>query len=204
MKEQYIEDLKEIRDIMHRSTRFISLSGLSGMATGLIALTAAYLAYKIIFEGQDYLVNQAVELPISVLTSLLITAIGTLILAAAAAIFFTTREARKRNQRIWDHQSKRLVTSLSFSLVPGGLVCLLLLLKGYVGLAVPLTLIFYGLALVNSSRYTLDEIRSLGIAEIILGLIAVQFIHLGLALWALGFGVLHIVYGFMVYWKYES
>ena len=81
-------------------------------------------------------------------------------------------------------------------------MCLILLFKGYVGIITPLTLIFYGLALVNASKYTLNEVRSLGIAEIILGLFAAQFIGYALIFWALGFGLLHIVYGILVQIRY--
>ena len=64
-------------------------------------------------------------------------------------------------------------------------------------------LIFYGLALINSSKYTFFEIRYLGIAEIVLGLIASVFVSSGLILWAAGFGLLHIIYGIIMYYKYE-
>jgi len=68
----------------------------------------------------------------------------------------------------------------------------------------PLTLIFYGLALVNASKYTLSEIRSFGIAEIVLGLIAMAFIGYGLLFWAIGFGLLHIIYGIIMHVRYGS
>ncbi|MGE5429024.1 MAG: hypothetical protein ACM3O8_14110, partial [Methylococcaceae bacterium] len=64
-------------------------------------------------------------------------------------------------------------------------------------------LIFYGLALVNAGKFTLSEVHYLGITEIVLGLMAAVFINWGLLFWALGFGVMHIVYGMMMYYKYE-
>lgn len=204
MKEKYIEDLKEIKDIMNRSSRFISLSGLSGVSAGIMALAGAYFAYQTIFKEQDLLTYGRVELSFEGITHLLLIAIGTLILSAGTAIFFTTRKTKKRNQAIWDLHSKRLLINLLIPLITGGLLCLMLLLKGFAGLIPPLTLIFYGLALVNGSKYTLHEIRSLGVIEIVLGLIAVQFIDYGLFIWAFGFGVLHIVYGLFIQWKYKS
>lgn len=131
-------------------------------------------------------------------------AAGTLILSAIAAVFFTTRKTRKQNQPLWDHQSKRLLLNLSIPLITGGVLCLMLLAKGFVGLLPPLTLIFYGLALVNGSKYTLHEIRTLGLIEIVLGLIALQYIEYGLIIWALGFGILHVVYGIIIQSKYKS
>jgi hypothetical protein len=63
--------------------------------------------------------------------------------------------------------------------------------------------VFYGLALVNASKYTLTDIRYLGITEIILGILNIFFLRRGLYFWALGFGVLHIIYGLVMWWKYE-
>ncbi len=204
MKEKYIEDLKEIKDIMSRSSRFISLSGLSGVSAGIIALFGAYMAYQTVYTNQNYLGYRSAILTSESLTQLLLIAMGTLTLAVATGIYFTTRETKKRNQKIWDIQTKRLLINLAIPLITGGILCLMLLFKGYVGIVAPLTLIFYGLALVNASKYTLNEIRSLGLIQIVLGLIATHFIGFGLIFWAVGFGVLHIVYGSIMHWRYKS
>lgn len=201
-KKKYINDLKEIKDTMNRATRFISLSGLSGVSTGITALAGALLAYLTIFKNNDYLIHDAVEISGKNLNYLLLISIGTLILSITCAIFFTNRKTKKQNQGIWNIQVKRLLINLSIPLITGGLLCLMLLLKGFVGLLFPLTLIFYGLALVNGSKYTLTEIRNLGLIEILLGLLAFQFIHYGIVFWALGFGVFQIIYGLIVQKKY--
>ncbi len=204
MKEQkYIDDLKDIREIMDRSSRFISLSGLSGVFAGIFALIGAYAAYQIVYLNQDYLVLRQVVITTESLTSLLVIAILTLILSAGAGVFFTTKEAKKRNQKLWDHQTRRLLINLAIPLVTGGILCLILIFRGYIGIIAPLTLIFYGLALVNASKYTLTEVRNLGIAEIVLGLTAAHFIGLGLLFWAIGFGLLHIVYGIIMQIRYK-
>jgi hypothetical protein len=64
-------------------------------------------------------------------------------------------------------------------------------------------LIFYGMALLNGSKYTYHEIRALGILEVLLGLIASMNLGHGLLFWALGFGVLHIIYGVLVWYRHE-
>ncbi|QSE99125.1 hypothetical protein [Fulvivirga lutea] len=204
MKEKYIEDLKEIKDIMNRSSRFISLSGLSGISAGFCALIGAFLAYNTVYQNQNYLGYRKVIITSDSISTLLLIAIGTIVVAIGSVIYFTTRETKKRNQKIWDYQTKRLLINLSIPLVTGGILALMFLYKGYIGVVAPLTLVFYGLALVNASKYTLDEIRSLGIIEICLGLIAMQFIGYGLIFWAIGFGVLHIVYGVIMQLKNKS
>lgn len=204
MKEKYIHDLKEIKDLMNRSSRFISLSGLSGISAGLIAILGAYFAYQTVFNSSDYLVYHRVALTGETLIQLILIALGTLILAIGSVIYFTTRETKKRNQKIWDTQTKRVLINLCIPSLTGGILCLILLFRGYVGLIMPLTLIFYGLALVNASKYTLNFIRILGLIEIALGLLAMQFIEHGLLLWVVGFGVVHIIYGIIVHRKYKQ
>jgi hypothetical protein len=119
-------------------------------------------------------------------------------------MYFTQRKAKKNNQNIWDKQSQRLIANLMIPLVVGGILCLILLNNGFIGLIAPLTLLFYGLGLVNASKYTLTEIRSLGLIEIALGLIGCQFVGFGLILWAVGFGVMHIVYGIVMHLRHGS
>lgn len=203
-KEKYLNDLKEIKDIMNRSSRFLSLSGLSGISAGIIALIGAFAAYRIVYTNQDYLSYGKVIITTESLTKLLIIAIATLALSVGTVIYFTTRETKKRNQKIWDYQTKRLLINLAIPLITGGILCLILLFRGYIGIVAPLTLIFYGLALVNASKYTINEIRSLGLAEIALGLIAAHYIGFGLLLWSIGFGILHIAYGIAMQLKYRS
>lgn len=203
-KENYIKDLEEIKDIMNRSSRFISLSGMSGISAGIIALIGAFAAYMIVFDKQYLLGYNKAIITSDSLTNLLFIAGITLIISVGTGIYFTTRETKKRNQKIWDHQTKRLLINLGIPLFTGGILCFILIIKGYLGLVAPLTLIFYGLALVNASKYTIHEIRGLGIIEIVLGLTATFFIGFGLLFWAIGFGVLHIIYGILMNLRNKS
>ena len=201
-KTKYIEDIKEIKDIMARTTKLISLSGLSGVSTGLIALSGVYIAFITVFKDQQYLIHNAVELTHANQFHLLIIALGTLILSIGCAIFFTNRKIKVKNHNIWNVQTKRLLIHLLIPLTTGGLLCLMFLFKGFIGILPSITLIFYGLALVSGSKYTLSEIRNLGIIQIILGLLAFQFINLSLLFWALGFGIVQIIYGLIIQRKY--
>lgn len=203
-KEKYIQDVKEIKDIMVRTTRFVSLSGLSGVATGLTALVGTFLVYQTVFKDQDYLVYNSVELDSGKLRYLLFFAVGTLILSIGTAIFFTSRKTKKQNQSGWNSQTRKLLFNLLIPLITGGVLCLILLFRGFLGMLAPLTLIFYGLALLNGSKYTLSEMKNLGLIQILIGLTAFQFIEYGLLFWALGFGVVQILYGIIVQIKYKS
>ena len=211
-RNKHLETLSEIRSLMERSSKFISLSGLSGIAAGVIALLGAALVFLYLgkrpFDGElNTSLRNALssgekwglapmEFFVLVATSVLVTAIG-------AGIYFTTRKAARKGQKIWDSLTKRLLISLAIPLVTGGLFCIVLIRGGNVHLVAATMLIFYGLALVNASNLTLRDIFYLGISEIILGLIALNFVGLSLEFWAIGFGLLHILYGTLMYYKYD-
>ena len=204
-KNQHLDTLSEIRSMMEKSTKFISLSGLSGIFAGIFALIGAFIAEEFLastMHGESYLMNGKVNM--NFYGFFFLNASFVLISSIAFGSFFTIRKAKKNNQKIWDATSKRLLINLMLPLGTGGIFCLILFYHGVIGLVAPATLIFYGLALINASKYTLNDIRYLGICEIILGLLAAIFVSNGLIFWALGFGVLHIVYGFVMYFKYEK
>ena len=209
---QHLEHLAEMRSLMERSTRFLSLSGLSGVWAGACALVGAFVVYQYLeidpfgLQDTEAYYNKAVRtIKWGADYRSVFVLIATLVLAAALAggVFFTTRKARKRGEKVWDASSKRLLWALAVPLVTGGLFGLALLYRGYVSFLAPSTLVFYGLALVNGSKFTLRDVEQLGLLEIGLGLLGIFYPGYGLALWALGFGVLHILYGMWMYWKYE-
>ncbi|MBL7809279.1 MAG: hypothetical protein JNN28_15775 [Saprospiraceae bacterium] len=208
--EQHLEHLAEMRSLMERSTRFLSLSGLSGVWAGLCALIGA--AYHRMVTESEYLNDYADVLGGKLGTAsrhgfevaLVSTALTVLIAALAGGWFFTARKARQRGERVWDASSRRLLWALALPLITGGIFCLALLYWRLVGLLAPATLVFYGLALFNGSKYTLRDVGSLGLLEIALGLFGMFVPGYGLELWAIGFGVLHILYGAWMYFKYDG
>lgn len=203
-KEQ-LEALSDIRNIMNRSSRFISLSGLSGVFAGITALVGTYFAHQAI---ENYLAGNlgyGIDAESNIEFELLKIGILVLIVALLGGIFFTYRQSKKKKLPIWDNTTKNLLVNLAIPLASGGFFVLALLFNhsNAVGLIAPSTLIFYGLALINASKYTYSDIRFLGICEVVLGIIAMFNIGLGLYFWAFGFGVLHILYGSIMYFKYE-
>jgi len=204
----HLEDISEIRSIMERSSRFISLSGLSGVFAGIWALAGAAITY-VYFGKSLYPFEETVYTPEGLVKTeymqfLIAIALGVLCLAVAFGVFFTTRKAKKQGLAIWGPVTKRLVISLAIPLFTGACFVAILLYHGMAFLAAPATLIFYGLALLNASKYTYDDIRYLGLSEIILGLVSSVYTGYSLLFWALGFGVLHIIYGIAMYRKYEG
>ena len=197
--EQSLETLQDIKRMMERSSRFISLSGLSGVSTGACAIIGAFIAHRWIGE---YLSN-AGEGRDTFETKMLGLAIGVMVAALLTSTWFTWRKARKSQLPIWDHASKKLAINIAIPLAAGGFFALGLLQHGGWNFIAPACLVFYGLALVNASKYTLTDIRYLGFLEIALGCINMYFPHEGLYFWTTGFGLLHIIYGLIMWWKYE-
>lgn len=195
--------------MMERSSRFISLSGLSGVFAGLFALAGAGAFHIFINNKLNYgYVDLARRIDIGIqptlITFCLLDAFAVITLSLLFAFYFTTRKAKSVGQSIWDTTAQRLLINLAIPLIAGGLYCLVLLKYGWFGLIAPTTLIFYGLALLNASKYTLDEIRWLGLSEVVLGLAGCFFIGYGITLWVFGFGILHIIYGLVMYVRYDA
>lgn len=203
MKEKYQEDLAEIRSVMHRSSRFLSLSGTSGIVVGFLGLAAAYLAYELVFRNTDYLKFSAVEIPAEQQLQLVFIAAGTLIVSIVLTVLFTARQSRNRGESLWNHQSRRILYRLAVPLLAGGVASIILFSHGYIGLVIPLLLLFYGLGLFAASGITYAVVEVLGITQLLLGLLALLFVEQGIILWAAGFGVAHIVYGLIVRQKYK-
>lgn len=211
------EDLASIRNMMERSSKFISLSGMSGVMAGIYALIGAVLAYNVIYEPSRYSFNYVPEAGNPYLQrgiwedfvfsptilQLLFIAFAVLFASIVTGYALTSRKAKKQGQVLWGKTSKALLFQMATPLVTGGLLILLLIARGYLGIVSPACLAFYGLALVGASTYTYTDVKYLGLCQIVLALIAAAFPGYGLVLWAVGFGVLHIVYGTLMYFKYD-
>lgn len=205
-EQKYIRDLSEIRSIMERSTKFLSLSGLSGVMAGIYALAGAYIAYELFYTDADSVLYNTTDRPeiSGNVLNLVLLAMIVLALAIGTAIFLSYRKSRKRGEKVWNSAARRLLLNMAIPLVAGGIFILILISKGLLGLIAPVTLIFYGMALINAGKFTYEEVKSLGIIEIVLGLIASYYVGYGLLLWAVGFGLMHIVYGIYMHLKYEK
>ena len=204
-KSKYLEDISEIKNIMNRSSRFISLSGMSGILAGMFALVGAYLAYMIVYESPNpNVIGTDIILSTEQIFDLTILGISVMILALISGVLLSMRKAKKNGEKIWDTSSQRLIINFLIPLSTGAIVCLIMIQKGLIIHVAPLTLLFYGLSCVHASKYTIGGVRYLGITIILIGLIATYFTGYGLLFWAIGFGLCHIIYGALMYFKYEG
>jgi hypothetical protein len=205
MKEtrDYFQDITEIRNMMHRSAKFLSISGWSGIMAGIYAIISAYIGYNLLNINTLITTNGINVLSDEEIYYLILLALGTLVLAIGTAIYLSNKRAQKIGEKIWNPTSKRLIIQMAVPLLSGGLFMIFLLLSGNTALLIPLSLVFYGIAIFQAGQFSFREIKILGLLQITLGLIS--FIHLEYSLlyWAFGFGVLHIIYGLVVHLKYQ-
>jgi hypothetical protein len=207
MKEiqEYEKDIASIRNMMERSAKFISLSGLSGVLAGIYALAGATAAYFIghypvsPFRMRIYSVSEP-----DILWKLLGIAVLVLVASLSTGVWLSIRKAKRANVQFWSATSRQLLVNLAIPLVSGGLFILIVLYTNHYGIAAPACLLFYGLALIQASSNTYDEVRYLGFTEIILGLISALLPGYGLVFWAIGFGVMHIIYGTVMHFRYDK
>lgn len=202
------EDLKHIRRMMEASSKFLSLSGLSGIAVGSFALIGAAIAYFLILKGGTLQYDEFLQVldhgnHLQFRTAMLLNALLVLSGALLSAWYLSYRTSRKRNLKFWTPSAQKMFWSLFSVLSVGGVFCLLLLYHGYFKLIAASMLIFYGMALLNASKYSMQNISTLAYTEIAIGLLATFFHNYSLLLWTLGFGVVHIIYGIAMYFKYD-
>jgi len=199
-EEFYLAELKEIRQMMEQSSRFLSLSGLSGILIGIYAIVSSLAAYRMVYLQADVtplIVSENMKMNLILLGS------STLLLSLATIFWLTFRRIRKSGRKFWSPGSRLLVINLAIPLISGGILILIFIVRGIFGIVAPSCLIFYGLALINSAKFTRQEIFYLGLLQLSLGLLAALFPNFSLLFWGIGFGMVHLIYGSVMYFKYE-
>ncbi len=197
-EKDYTKDLAEIRSMMERSSKFLSLSGWSGILAGVYALAGAWFSSFYYGFYPDELFYST-----PYLSSIIPIALGVLVLALITAVFFSKRKAAQKGESAWNATSRRMLSNMAIPLITGGALIAIFVSKELVGLVPALMLIFYGFSLILGGHFTLREVRVMGFIQLFLGLLAAWFIEYSLIIWTIGFGLVHIGYGLYMHIKYE-
>lgn len=207
MKEKDLQsEISHIKALMDRSTKFIPLSGLSGIMAGIYACIGSVWA-GILLRQNDISITAFgkgnTQVSDTLIMQIYFIGLGVLFLSVSTAIWLTIRKLSRRGENFTNSGRKELIERMAVPLFTGGLLLNIFLLQGEFYYLASTSLVFYGLALVAGSYYIISLVKYLGISEIILGLVAALFPAYGLVCWIAGFGLLHILYGSILYYKYE-
>jgi hypothetical protein len=195
----YLDDIVAIRSMMERSSKFLSLSGWAGIMTGLYALIATYIAYTL-FHFQP----NKIDYPFEKLHQIIFLACALLLLSLATTFYLTLLRAKKANIQVWNISVRWLMSDMSLPLVAGGVFMIICVYHHLIGLLIPSSLIFYGIGLSIAGNYSYKALKSLGFAQVGLGIASLFFLEWSMLLWALGFGFLHIVYGLYIHQQQKN
>lgn len=198
----YLNDLKEIKEMMSKSSQFLSLSGLSGVLAGVYALIGGFIANNLIddFYANLYLTYENAKI---LEFRLIGIALIIIFLSILSGLILSQQKAKKLNVSLWNSTSKRLLINFGIPLVTGGILIIILIVRQLYFIIIPTTLLFYGMACINASKYTLGDVKYLGITITIIGLLAAYFYTFEIELWMFGFGVCHIFYGGLMWYKFD-
>lgn len=199
------QELSEIKSIMERSKRFLSLSGIAGIPVGIAALLGmALINYTINQSWKYWLLPDEINLKNAQILSIILIASITFLTSAGITWVLSQRKSQGIEiKKLWTPASKKFIQSLTFPILVGAAICIILVMDQTYQLLAGMSLSFYGLGMFQASDYSFKELRLLGIGCVLLGIFALYLPSLGLILWAVGFGVFHIIYGILMHLKYD-
>ncbi|MCD8093652.1 MAG: hypothetical protein LUF01_12830 [Bacteroides sp.] len=188
-KNKALESVNEIKELMEKSSKFVSLSGMTAVLAGIYALAGAFVAGNLLDSDRR---EELIMIASTALTASVITA-GIL----------SWYKAKKMGQKLFSKLTYRIAWNFALPLLTGGLFCIALLLHEVYGLISSVMLLFHGLSLVNVSKFTYSNVAWLGYAFLGLGILDCFFEGHGLLFWTIGFGGFHVLYGVLFYLQYE-
>jgi hypothetical protein len=105
----YQDELAHIRQMMERSSRFISLSGLSGVVAGIVALLGSIYVYFIFQrEGVDYFDGERNIYTPALAQELFFVALVILVLAISSGYIFTAKRVKEKPESLGFYYQKTL------------------------------------------------------------------------------------------------
>lgn len=196
------EELAAIKSMMEQSTRFLSLRGLAGILAGIYSLFAAAIAYYWIYYPRYPVGNELlVVYQNGTLTYLVLLGLGLILVTLCSTWILSRQKSKRMAHPLWMPASKRFVQALAIPVLAGGMFCIALIHQGQMILTFPVMLLFYGTGLLNAVNFSLSKLKYLGFGNLILGVTAGFLPAGGFILWVFGFGVLHLVFGGMIYFR---
>ncbi|MBR1835514.1 MAG: hypothetical protein IJ785_08460 [Bacteroidales bacterium] len=196
-----IDTLREIKDLMQKSSRFQTISGISIIIIGIYASIVSFGAWLLLGNHEPYswLPSWATDFALNTpgrTWAAILCALVLLVLSFGTVCLMSYFKTKRVNQRfVFDQTVRRSLWAFFVPAATGGLLCLAMLQQGHYGITSSFMLVFYGLALINSAHHTTSRLALLGYVELLLGIVDCFVVNQGLLFWFLGFGLWHIIFG---------
>jgi len=180
------DHLRYIRETMESAAEFTAVPGWGGVAMGLTALAAAWLAAR-------------QTTPLSWAIVWLAEAFVAVAIAAPAA----ATKARRANSSLFRGPGRKFVLSFAPPIVVGGFLTLALIQMGIFSALPGVWLLLYGTAIVTGGAFSVRAVPIMGLCLMALGAGSL----FAPAAWgnyfmATGFGVVQIAFGFWIALRY--
>ena len=180
---------------MEQGKSYFSLKSLSGILIGIYGLATVYLIDKLT-SGEGSGIEMVSQLPILFL-QIGITAIAVVFIIISLFTLWirAKRRAKSEGKKLWNTSNKKIRLQTLITLLVLIVVIIVIANQGYYSLVTPISLFFYGLFLLNLSRFSSKGLVFLSIGEVLLGVAAYMIYDKEIFFLALGFGLLPIIYG---------
>lgn len=186
MHEHALSNLRYIRDAMERASAFTSIPGRGGMLVGLTALGAAWLAH-----------------PYAGTRRWLLTWLAEAVVAALIAGTTMFLKAQRAGVSFRGTPARRFFSSYFAPIAAGAALTYVLASAGVYGALPAVWLLLYGASFISSGAFSIPVVPVMGLCYMVLGLAAcVVAPPAGNALLGLGFGGLHVVFGYVIARRY--
>jgi hypothetical protein len=186
LHDRAMDNLRYIRETMERSQSFTAVSGLGGVLMGLIALGATFLALRAETTGAWVAVWM-----------------GAAALSLSTALAAMTLKARAVGGSLLVGAGKKFAWNLTPPLLVGGVLTLAMTQAGAAELLPGVWLLLYGTGVVTGGAFSVRVVPLMGLTFMLVGAAAL----FAPAAWgnlfmAGGFGLLHIVFGAVIWRKH--
>ena len=185
LHEHAIDNLRFIRETMERSGHFTAVPGWGGVAMGVTALAATYLAA----------IQETPRLWLNVW-------FAEVMIATAIGFFAVWTKSRVLSDR---HMAsfRKFLLSFSPAMLAGAVLTVVLYRGAHYAMLPGMWLLVYGAAVVSGGTFSVRVVPAMGLCFMVLGCGALLApAHWTNALLAVGFGGLHVVFGFWIARKY--
>lgn len=176
------DHLRYIRETMESAAEFTAVPGWGGVAMGITALAAAFVASR-------------QTTPLAWLTVWLIEAFVAVAIAAPAA----ATKAHRANSALFSGPGRKFVLSFAPPIVAGGLLTYTLYHAGDLAALPGLWLLLYGTAIVTGGAFSVRVVLVMGLCLMMLGGAALFApAAWGDSFMAVGFGIVQIGFGWWI------